>query len=252
MICAIVKGEGVGWKVCERVTAYMAKKDARSDVVLHSSPTYYLLLSLFIPRTQFIDNMTFIFRIISLYLALLLYLSLGYIESKQWCTLRLWISVGLHMRLLTIIVNVTTVLTIYDIVALPGNDMVSSRFFMAAVCVGYMLLALRLLLPLRDSQEYIPLRWKAKTGPSSTAITLSMTHYLGEDADWRSLLASCRRLHLRSVERFSRLTNSFRRGIVYDPTDILRKRFEADKDSDTVWLPHSDVKTGVYAPNELG
>lgn len=79
-----------------------------------------------------------------------------------------------------------------------------------------------------------------------------MAQYLGSSADWQSLLNSCRGVYLDPIERFSWLTNNFGQGIEYDPTEILKKRLDIDKDSDTVWLPLSDEKAGVYAPHGLG
>ncbi|KAL9104852.1 MAG: hypothetical protein Q9163_000238 [Psora crenata] len=104
-------------------------------------------------------------------------------------------------------------------------------------------------LNLRESRQYRKLRWKAWTGPSRTGIPSSLTQYIGHEQDWAALERSVGQLAPHPVEGFLRFASPFSRGVISDPTALLKARSKLDNKTDTVWLPSSETKSSIYWPD---
>ncbi|KAJ9500778.1 hypothetical protein H2202_003994 [Exophiala xenobiotica] len=178
--------------------------------------------------------------------------ALKYIEQRQLWTLQLSISrllcgwTWLAVTLAAVIKSMLDLMTVY-----PGS-LLHKELTRSIAVVGFFFLCFRLLLPLAQNAAYIDLRWKAWTGPSRTGIAPTVTRYLGDKNDWKSLASVSQRMEMHPVESFLRWAIPFGEGIPYDPTEILRTRLKMDEEADTFWLPRSENKAGVYAPIQSG
>ena len=179
--------------------------------------------------------------------------ALGYIERRQWWTFRLWLSRFSNGRLFLLLTLATALKSLADIARVYDRRLLRTKVGMGTVVVGFWILTFRYLLPLAENAGYVRLRWKAWTGRSRTGIAPSLTRYCGDRGDWESLASSCPRLEPYPVDAFLTIAKGFTgRAIVYDPTEILKARLRLDEESDTIWLPRSQAKVGVYAPVESG
>src|SRR4051794_34174776 len=115
---------------------------------------------------------------------------------------------------------------------------------------AFVFMLLRYILPTAESREFVKLRWRAWSGPSRTGIAPSFVRYLGDAEEWKSMLSSSTLSQPYPVEAYTWLASPFTSGITSDPTDILKARLKADNEAETVWIPRSEHKSGVYAPIE--
>lgn len=192
--------------------------------------------------------MLFDFRIFGLSFSLIVWNILRYTEAQKWWTLRLTVSRWIPAGSLLVISVVGFVLTVRDYTSTYPFENLYARAGLAILTTVFAYVLLRILLPLYQSRIYVALRWKAWTGPSRTGIASAMTRYLGNRDDWRSLTKTCTEVQVHPVEAFLRWSMPFTRGILYDPTELLKRRLRMDEELDAVWVPESDVKEGVYAP----
>lgn len=177
---------------------------------------------------------------------------LGYIEQRQWWTVRFSVSRLLNGWVLLVVTLGATVHLAFDIVRIYDDELLATRAMLSAIVVGISFLTFRLLLPLAQNSDYIELRWKAWTGPNRTGIAPSVTRYLGDMRDWQSLASVCQGMELHQVEILLDWASYFLGGIPYDPTELLNARLQMDEESNTIWVPRSQSKVGVYAPAETG
>ena len=183
----------------------------------------------------------------------LIYLTvLQYVEHRQWWTLRLWISTLADGKTVLTFWTATIGAIFLDIIRVARTLDVPNRAIPAICAAVFVVLIFRFLLPHIDSKTYRTLRWKAWTGPSRTGIAPAMTRFLGSVEDWESLASSSPNIRTHPVESVLRLTRPFTRGHIFDPTDMLKARLKADEETDTIWLPKSGTKAGVYAPTQSG
>jgi hypothetical protein len=185
-----------------------------------------------------------------LWLACALWTGLKYTEHRQWWTLRLKISCLIPSRSLILISTAGTFAALRKISNEYDARFLSVRILLGSLQTAFLFVFFHLMLPLGEARDYFDLRWKAWTGPSRSGIPPSLTRYMGDEHDWISMLASCRAVQVHAVERFLNLLSPFANGIKQDPTSILNARLVMDEEADTVWVPRSENKTGVYAPSE--
>jgi len=104
-------------------------------------------------------------------------------------------------------------------------------------------------LPAHHNRGYLRLRWKAWSGPSRTGIRAELVPYIGDRRDWETLHALTEgRVVRHPVERVSALSFFSRRLIVSDITDLLVARAAADQEENSIWVPRSDARQGLYQP----
>lgn len=177
---------------------------------------------------------------------------IGYTEQQQWWTLSLSISRLINGRLLFALGLATTAYLAFDVVRVSDSAFPVTKLTLASVIIGLLFSIVRYVLPLAQNSDYIELRWKAWTGPSRTGIAPSLTRYLGSMRDWQSLASECQEMEFYPVETPLNWIRFLIRGIPYDPTELLNARLRMDDESETVWLPRSPSKAGVYAPADVG
>ena len=179
-----------------------------------------------------------------------LWVFLSHVEHWQMWTLRLWISRVVFTTSFTLLFT-AALLSLFWYGAFRANvdydlrGRTSAAIFAAVVAVLF-----GLVLPVLESRAYVKARWKAWTGPSRTGIPFRLVRYLGDQQDWKSMRASCTDIQLHPVERVVALLPPYNGAIAEDPTDILNARAMSDEELDAVWVPRSDVKTGMYQPVE--
>ncbi|WEW61197.1 hypothetical protein PRK78_006687 [Emydomyces testavorans] len=75
-----------------------------------------------------------------------------------------------------------------------------------------------------------------------------MAIYIGDSADWKALRASAGDIRLHPIERFAGFLTRDSKGIVEDPTDLLRSQVSHDQKELHAWMPQSLGKAAVYQP----
>lgn len=186
-----------------------------------------------------------------IYLSLLSILpaAFTYLEYRQWWTLRLKISCLLPWRLLTTAATLASLKVLYSGYHESSIGNAITEVLLAASCGIFGITILRFLLPLAESRRYVHVRWQAWAGSSRTGIPFHLARYVGDESDWQSLRQSCSsQLPAHPVESFLSLVSPLSQGMVEDPTALLTARFTADENMDTIWLPRSEGRAGVYAP----
>lgn len=193
---------------------------------------------------------------------------LGYLERKQYWTLRFQLSLWTPYLILLLTSALCLLLLSAGLKVESedfGGDVESyllfrgtrtfivdslrnaSRLVIGLCIIAFLIFLFRVTLPLMESGRYLRLRWKAWTGPSRTGIGPSFSKLIGDEDDWIDLNCA---IGLHPIEKFTRvvpsLPGSFS-GIVADPTDLLRASVAAVKDGSLV-TPRSKFKAGVYQP----
>ncbi|KAI9883076.1 MAG: hypothetical protein M1823_005168 [Watsoniomyces obsoletus] len=179
--------------------------------------------------------------------------ALKYIEDRNWWTLRLGLSRGdpyVASLGITILIWVASYQLWWWF-----HDERLNRWAIpitAFAIAGSSGLVLDAVVPVLTSTGYARLRWKAWTGPSRTGIPPNLVPYLGDGRDWRSLASLSTTTTVTGdphpVDRFAWLWSLGRAGILTDPTTLLQVRAALDQENGSVWVPRSEVKTGVYQP----
>jgi hypothetical protein len=174
-----------------------------------------------------------------------------YLQSRDYWTLYLRLSTLQHWFLIPVIITIWSLLCYDLVVQYPPSFTSEFRFPIAVFFIlGSLVCLLSYVLPTYQSRGYMRLRWKAWTGPSRTGIPAGLVAYIGDRRDWEILDILARGAVVQHhVEMFSYLPSHPHRGlIVPDPTDLLKARVAADREGDHTWVPHSDVKEGLFQP----
>jgi hypothetical protein len=177
---------------------------------------------------------------------------LDYIERKQWWTLRLWLSCQMNGWAMLVITTAIIAQTCNDVLEAYNPALLRTKAGIAGILVIAFFLVFRFLLPLAQNTPYMRLRWKAWTGSSRTGIAPILARYLGDNQDYQSLAKECQGMEVHPVEKFVSWVSWISGSTFYDPTELLKARLKTDEQSDTIWLPRSEVKAGVYAPMDNG
>jgi hypothetical protein len=170
---------------------------------------------------------------------------LRYLEKRQFWTLRLRLSLFIPTGALIPVFCIAVCLAVSTILS---AGVAHSRSVLIGVLVLAAVVLFRYVLPAAASGDYLALRWKAWTGPSRTGVPATLTRYLGDEDDWISIAKSSRNTRQHPGERFLRVTSPLSHGIVEDAADLLANRMALDEEQETVWVPRSQVKSGVYQP----
>ncbi|GLB43208.1 hypothetical protein LshimejAT787_1301090 [Lyophyllum shimeji] len=180
--------------------------------------------------------------------------AIKYLESRNLWTLCLQISIIQHWFVIPTILVVWALLVHTFVFQFPQ----SLSSFRPPIGLIFIAGALRSLLgyalPAYHSRGYLRLRWKAWSGPSRTGVRAELVQYIGDRRDWETLEASTQgRVTMHPVERASRLPLLSRGGLIAsDTTDLLIARAAADQEENSIWIPRSDARQGVYQPVSPG
>lgn len=177
--------------------------------------------------------------------SIILWRGLNFFEHRQWWTLIFGLSI-LFVRVQIFILILMVSSLSRAIFRATGIANEGGIYFLIIECIVVGLVGLEVE-HLRLSQDYLRLRWKAWTGPSRTGISPAFVPYIGDQNDWASM-SSTVDLTLHDVEKYASLVSRSGRGILTDPTEILKARATADRQTNSVWVPRSQQKPGVYHP----
>jgi len=173
-----------------------------------------------------------------------------YLENHNLWTLRLRLSIVEHLLFIPSIFIAWIALAHTFIFHLPPSFH-HFRFSISLIyAAGTFIGILEYVLPVYHNRRYLRLRWKAWGGPSRTGIKAELVSYIGDRRDWVTLEALAKgKVTMHPIERFSRISFfSRRRLIVSDITSLLLARATADQRDDTLWVPESDARQGVFQP----
>jgi hypothetical protein len=172
-----------------------------------------------------------------------------YFENHHFWTLRLRLSTIEHWLILPSIFIAWIALAQTFIFHFPPSFN-TFRFSISLIyAAGGFVVFLGYVLPVYHSRRYVQLRWKAWGGPSRTGIKAELVPYIGDQRDWQTLEALAEaNVTMNPIERFSRISFSPRRLIASDVTSLLIARATADQKDDTLWVPQSSTRQGVFQP----
>jgi hypothetical protein len=197
---------------------------------------------------------------------------LGYLERKQYWTLRFQLSLwtpylvllptsALFLLLLSaglkvesedfggdtdsyLLLNGTRIFVVDSLRTV-------SRLVVGLCIIAFLIFLFRVTLPVMESGQYLHLRWKAWTGASRTGIGPLFSKLVGDENDWVDLNCTIRIPPQHPVEKFTLVVPSLSRrftvsGIVTDPTDLLRASVAAT--NGIIVTRTSKFKAGAYQP----
>ena len=173
-----------------------------------------------------------------------------YFEIHHFWTLRLRLSTIEHWLTIPSTLIAWTILANAFLFHFPLHlnhfKLSISLIYATGTFVGF----LGYVLPVYHSRLYLRLRWKAWGGPSRTGIKAELVPYVGDQRDWETLEALVEgKPIIHPIERFSRRSFfSRRRLITSDITTLLLARATADHQHDTLWVPQSNARQGVFQP----
>jgi hypothetical protein len=173
----------------------------------------------------------------------------AYFENQNFWTLRLRLSIVEHLLIIPSIFIAWIALAQAFIFHFPPSfhhfRFSISLIYAAGTFVGF----LGYVLPVYHNRRYLRLRWKAWGGPSRTGIKAELVSYIGDKRDWATLEALTEgKVTMHPIEKFSRISFSRHRLIVSDITSLLLARATADQRDDTLWVPQSNTRQGVFQP----
>ena len=173
-----------------------------------------------------------------------------YFENRHFWTLRLRLSTIEHWLIIPSIFIAWIVLAHGFIFQFPPSFKPFRLSIGLIYAAGTFMSFLGYVLPMYHSRRYLQLRWKAWGGPSRTGIRAELVPYIGNQRDWKNLEALTEgKVMMHPIERFSRMSFfSPRRLIVSDITSLLLARATADQKDDTLWVPQSSARQGVFHP----
>ena len=173
-----------------------------------------------------------------------------YFENRHFWTLRLRLSTIEHWLIIPSVFIAWILLAHAFIFQFPPSfnpfRLSISLIYAAGTSVSFF----GYVLPVYHGRRYLRLRWKAWGGPSRTGIRTELVPYIGDQRDWKTLEALTeRKVVIHPIERFSRMSFfSPRKLIVSDITTLLLARATADQKGDTLWVPQSSARRGVFQP----
>ena len=173
---------------------------------------------------------------------------MDYLEDRRFWTLRLRVALAYEYVIIpySLLVLLFVVAQIWGMFATNVRlNQILWRTSTLAVAMSAFALIFH---HLQVNRPYRRLRWKAWTGPSRTGIPPTYASYVGDSEDWLALHSSTGSIKPHPVERFAKIATPFSVGLESDPTDLLKARAALDDENESMWIPRSEAKSGIYRP----
>ena len=174
--------------------------------------------------------------------------SLDYLEDRRFWTLRLRIALAYEYVIIPY-----SLLVLWFVVAqvwgMPARSTLLNQILWRISTLATAMSAFALIFRhLQLNRPYRRLRWKAWTGPSRTGIPPTYVNYIGDSEDWLALDSSVGTIKPHPVERFAKIATPLSIGLESEPTDLLKARATLDDENESMWIPRSEAKSGIYRP----
>lgn len=173
---------------------------------------------------------------------------LNYLEDRRFWTIRLRVALAYEYVIIPYSLLVLSFVLV-QVWGMPSPSVLLNQTLWRTSTLAIAMSAFVFIFRhLQTSRPYRRLRWKAWTGPSRTGIPPTYAGYIGDSEDWLALDSSVGPTKPHPVERFAKIATPLSIGLESDPTDLLKARATLDDENESMWIPRSEVKSGVYRP----